>query len=209
MRNQRGSAIAIVLILLAAGGLMGAGLMLQSQLNTKITTAKTSRARSLNAADFAAQLAYQHVRNSLSTPETQQTFLTRPAQVIYTSGQDSMAGWVAMRQYRGLLNSGAAIAGDEEGREGDAIQAWVAMGVADRGAGWIAGKTYNEGQRVSHHGSTFECISTHTAQPTNEPGESYSIEGQFNVNWQSKWKAVAPGRKVVQIAVRKKISRGE
>ncbi len=209
MNNQRGSAVAIVLILLAAGGLMGAGLMLQSQLNNKITTAKTSRVRSLNSADWAAQLAYNSVITSQETVETQISSLNTYSKVLYASGPDSMQAWASRKTYRGVLEGGAAIPGDEEGREGDAIQVWLAEGVGDRGAGWVYGKTYHEKERVTHQGSTFECKTLHTASWENEPGVSYNAEQNITVVWQSKWDAVAPGRTVVQIAVRKKISAGE
>lgn len=208
MSSQRGSAVAIVLILLAAGGLMGAGLMLQSQLNTKVTTAKTSRVRSVNIADWAAQLAYKHVATSQEAVETELSFLNRLTTTLYSSGPDDREAWVAKKTYEGLLDAGGAVAGDEEGREGEAIQAWLAEGVGDRGDGWALNKTYQKDQKVTNEGATFECKATHTSSKYTEPGVDYNAVDQINPDWEPWWEPVAPARTVVQIPVRKKIKRG-
>lgn len=210
MKNQKGSAVAIVLILLAAGGLMGAGLMLQSQLNSKVSTAKTSHIRSVNLADWAAQLAYQHLINNQSPVETELSSLNRYTEVVYAAGPDSYGAWASRKTYRGMLESGGAIRGDEEGtREGPSYQAWLAEGIGDRGDGWVEKQGYSQGVRITHRGSTFECTMSHTSVWTNEPGVDYNIKHAATVDWQSVWKVVAPGRTVVQIAVRKRIGGSE
>lgn len=200
MRNQRGSAVAIVLILLAAGGLMAAGLMLQSQLDTKVSTAKASHVRSINLADGAARLALKSLK--LETTETQESKLYAQSEVLYSSSPDEQGGWVSRKTLLGLAEGGAASPGDEEGLESHtATMLMLAEGVGAKGGGWVLNKFYEQFQQVTHRGSTFRCKEgrSHTASATTEPGNEDSTA------WEIYWEAVAPGQTVVQIAVGLKV----
>ncbi len=200
MRNQKGSAVAIVLILLAAGGLLGAGLMLQSQLDTKVSSAKASHVRSVNLADGAARLALKSLR--LTTTETQESKLYAQSQVLYASNPDELGGWVSRKTLLGLAQGGAASPGDEEGQEAhNATMLMLAEGVGSKGGGWVVNKYYEQYSQVTHRGSTFRCKKgkAHTSTANTEPGNENST------TWEEFWEPVAPGQTVVQIAVGLKV----
>lgn len=197
MKDQRGSAVAIVLMLLAAAGLLGAGLMLQSQLNNKMTAAKSGLNQSLNLADGAARLAFQEIGKQ--TTELIESSLTAKTYEDYASSPESLGAWVAKRTMRGLAGSGAAAPGDEEGGYSPThIQLWLAEGVGNRGTGWVSGKGYVEDALVTRGGSTFRCLMNHTASSNDEPGKG--------PGWTARWELVAPAQTIVQLAVRLKSS---
>lgn len=196
MRNQRGSALAIVLILLAAGGLLGAGLMLQSQLDSKVSTAKASHVRSINLADGAARLALKSLK--LETTELQESQLYAQPTVLFSSDPEDLGAWVARKTLLGLAGGGATPPGDEEGTEAHtASMNYLAEGVGDKGRGWVVNTYYEQFARVTHRGSAFRCKEgkAHTSSLSNEPGNEDAT------GWQDYWEPVAPGQTVVQIAV--------
>ena len=200
MRNQRGSAVAIVLILLAAGGLLGAGLMLQSQLDTKVSTAKASHVRSINLADGGARLALKSLK--LTTTETQESKLYSQSEVLYSSTPDELGAWVSRKTTLGLAQGGAASPGDEEGLEAHtATMLMLAEGVGAKGSGWVINKYYDQYAQVTHRGSAFRCKKgkAHTSNANTEPGNEDSTA------WEEFWEPIAPGQTVVQIAVGLKV----
>jgi hypothetical protein len=61
MKNEKGFAIAMVLLVLAVVSLVGAGLLLQSRFDTKFTHAQKNYDRSFGMADSAASYAFPEI----------------------------------------------------------------------------------------------------------------------------------------------------
>jgi hypothetical protein len=64
--NDRGNAVAIVLLVLAVVSILGAGLLTQSTMDLKFATAYKSHATAFNLADGAASLALVAVANTFA-----------------------------------------------------------------------------------------------------------------------------------------------
>jgi hypothetical protein len=61
MKNEKGSAIALVLLVLGVVSLVGAGLLLQTRFDTKFTQAQKNYDRSFGMADSAASYAFPEI----------------------------------------------------------------------------------------------------------------------------------------------------
>ncbi|MBI5572125.1 MAG: hypothetical protein HY914_19435 [Desulfomonile tiedjei] len=105
MRGERGSALAVVLLILGVLGLLGAGLMVQTRYDTKVVSAQGAYDKMLNLADGAAKYSLFAVR-WLGEP----MFAGRPA-LVGDSGKPAgkvdsqtvtnMGDWTSLAWYLG------------------------------------------------------------------------------------------------------------
>lgn len=139
MRNQKGSAVALVLLLLGLLSILAAGLLVQSQYDTKITRAQRNYDRYLNLADGAATMALTRVSYE-AAPEYSGGAVSLKAwdSMEDTQWNERLGRWVARMSMKGTAQAHAP--GWEAGVEGFHELLWVAEGVAARLAVVEAGK---------------------------------------------------------------------
>lgn len=135
MNRQKGSAVVVVLLILAVLSLLGAGLMVQSRYDTKFNRAQGSHDKMVNLADGAARVALFGV-----TYETPGAYSGEPATVKVdppnTSSepwntQGRIGAWQAKAWYLGSTMNPQDMAGWEIGT-GFYAQYWVAQGAGNR-----------------------------------------------------------------------------
>ncbi|MBM3298980.1 MAG: hypothetical protein FJY85_03400 [Deltaproteobacteria bacterium] len=132
MKNERGAAIAIVLLILGMVSLIAAGLMVQRQFDSYFTMAQTNYEKMFNMADGAALVAYTKVgiKESVGYQGGQ------TSETVYTStgqGQDRVGSWTSRTILKGYDTDPSLLSGWELGTaEGYHVQFWVAEGTAAR-----------------------------------------------------------------------------
>lgn len=128
--NEKGIGIVIVLMVLTVVSLAGAGLLIQSRLDTVLTGAQRNHNRLFNVADGAASLGYTKVGVSES-PD----FLAESSLKSIWSAQDAGAfgTWGASVGVRGYDTHPELLAGWELGSDsGYHVEFWVAEGTCTR-----------------------------------------------------------------------------
>jgi hypothetical protein len=135
MKNERGAAIAIVLLILGVVSLIAAGLMVQRQFDSYFTMAQTNFDKMFNLADGAALVAFTKV----GLKESVEYSGGQSAETVYTStgqGQDQVGEWTSRTIMKGYDTDPTLLSGWELGTaEGYHVQFWVAEGTASRVAG--------------------------------------------------------------------------
>jgi len=146
--NDRGNAVAIVLLVLGVVSLLGAGLLTQSRVDVKFVTSLKSHNTAFNLADGAAAIALSKIQFS-----TAPQYVGQPVPVMlstnlgsgYTIPQSVTQGgnpsgtalsnrgtyWPVMI-FRGAITNPTAMAGWQLGREGRQMECWVAQGSGKR-----------------------------------------------------------------------------
>jgi hypothetical protein len=142
--NERGNAVAIVLMVLAIVSLLGVGLLTQSRIDMKFVTSFKNHNTTFNLADGAASLAFTRVSFSMAPP-----YDGNPAPTLlnatYTTPQPVRASgdptgsalsdrgtyWPIMI-FRGPITDPTKMAGWELGKEGRSLESWVAQGSGKR-----------------------------------------------------------------------------
>lgn len=150
MKNEKGSAIAIVLLVLAVVSIVGAGLLLQSRYDEKITQAQKNYDRTFGLADGAASYAFPEIlaRDSVlykGGPTVVWTHylgsrlpLTDPNNVVTVAIQGSTGEVVVGKATARIIIEGyntdpQEMPGWELGTaEGYHVQFWVAEGTGKR-----------------------------------------------------------------------------
>lgn len=146
MKNEKGSAIALVLLVLAVVSLVGAGLLLQSRFDTKFTQAQKNYDRSFGMADSAASYAFPEImakdtvqfKGGPTVVWQKKMYLPvqpgaySPSEV---PGTAYLGQAIARAIIQGYDTDPTLIAGDEIGAEGYHVQFWVAEGLGVRAAG--------------------------------------------------------------------------
>jgi hypothetical protein len=145
--NDEGSAVAIVLMVLGVVSLLGVGLLTQSRIDVKFVTSFKSHNTAFNLADGAASIALTRLAFTIApmydghpAPTLLDTKYTAP-QPVTTGGSPTGAAlsdrgtyWPIM-VFRGPITDPTKMAGWELGKEGRALECWVAQGSGKRLAG--------------------------------------------------------------------------
>jgi hypothetical protein len=143
--NDRGNAVAIVLLVLAVTSLIGVGLLTQSRMDLKFVTSYKSHTTALNLADGAASIALTRVSFTMApmyegqaTPTLlNKTYYADPQYVkeagnpTGTALQDRGTYWPLM-VFQGPVTDPTKMAGWELGKEGRALECWTAQGSGKR-----------------------------------------------------------------------------
>ncbi len=138
--NERGNAVAIVLMVLAIVSLLGVGLLTQSRIDMKFVTSFKSHNTVFNLADGAASLALTRVSFTMApmydgnpAPTLLNATYTDP-QPVRTLGDPSGSTlsdrgryWPVM-VFRGPITDPTKMAGWELGKEGRSLECWIAQG---------------------------------------------------------------------------------
>jgi hypothetical protein len=136
MRNERGSAVVLVLLVLGVITLLAAGLMVQTRYDSKFNRAQGSHDKMVNLADGAARVALFGV-----TYETPGAYSGEAAMVKIEPGpastdpwktQVTIGAWQSKAWYLGATTNPQDMAGWEIGT-GYYAQYWVAQGTGNRG----------------------------------------------------------------------------
>jgi hypothetical protein len=147
MRNEKGSAIALVLLVLGVVSLVGAGFLVQTRFDTKFAQAQKSYDRSFGLADSAASYAFPEImaRDSVAfkggpTVIWSQTVYVPvqpdPASTTPFASNRDMGRAVARALIEGYDTDPTQMAGWELGTaEGYHVQFWIAEGLGLRGKG--------------------------------------------------------------------------
>jgi hypothetical protein len=142
--NERGNAVAVVLMVLAIVSLLGVGLLTQSRIDMKFVTSFKSHNTVFNLADGAASLALTRVSFTMApqydgnpAPTLLNSTYTDP-QPVRQSGDPSGATlrdrgnyWPIMI-FRGPITDPTKMAGWELGKEGRSLECWTAQGSGTR-----------------------------------------------------------------------------
>ncbi|MGB6063397.1 MAG: hypothetical protein WBG50_01225 [Desulfomonilaceae bacterium] len=144
MNNDRGNAVAIVLLVLAVVSLIGAGMLTQSKIDLKFATSYKSHSTAFNLADGAASLAFTRVSFSMAPPydgHSAPTLLNAQysdPQFARTAGtpsgsqlKDRGTYWPLMI-FEGPITDPTKLVGQEIGREGRSLECWTAQGCGKR-----------------------------------------------------------------------------
>ncbi len=140
MRSERGSAIAIVLLILGVVSLVGAGLLLQSSFDTKVTQAQKNYDRTFGLADSAASLAYPEILakdtvayKGVATTIWSQTIDVKPYIEGASTNDASFGRALAQAILEGYDTDPSQLHGWELGTgEGYHVQFWIALGTGSR-----------------------------------------------------------------------------
>jgi hypothetical protein len=150
MKNEKGSAIAIVLLVLAVVSIVGAGLLLQSRYDEKITQAQKNYDRTFGLADGAASYAFPEIlaRDSvlykggptvvwtrfLGPSGPSETAIALKVDIQGTTGKQVSVGTAVARIIiEGYNTDPQEMPGWELGTaEGYHVQFWVAEGTGKR-----------------------------------------------------------------------------
>jgi hypothetical protein len=142
--NDRGNAVAIVLMVLAVVSLLGVGLLTQSRIDMKFVTSFKNHNTTFNLADGAASLALTRVSFSMApaydgnpAPTLLNATYATP-QPVRASGDPSGSAlsdrgtyWPLMI-FRGPITDPTKMGGWELGKEGRALECWIAQGSGKR-----------------------------------------------------------------------------
>lgn len=136
MRKDQGTAVVMVLLILAVLSLLGAGLMVQTRYDSKFNRAQGSHDKMVNMADGAARVALFGV-----TYETPGAYLGEAALVkidpgpastdAWNTGQERIGLWQSRAWYLGATTNPQDMAGWEVGT-GYYAQYWVAQGTGNK-----------------------------------------------------------------------------
>jgi len=142
--NDRGNAVAIVLLVLAVTSLIGVGMLTQSRMDLKFVTSYKSHTTAVNLADGAASIALTRVSFTMapmyegrSTPTllnakyTDPQFVRQGGTPSGTQLKDRGTYWPLM-VFQGPITDPTKMAGWELGKEGRALECWTAQGSGKR-----------------------------------------------------------------------------
>jgi hypothetical protein len=142
--NDRGNAVAIVLLVLAVVSLIGVGMLTQSRIDLKFATSYKSHTTAVNLADGAASIALTRVSFTMAPMYEGQAIPTLlnakyadPQYVRHggdpagTTLQDRGTYWPLM-VFQGPVTDPTKMAGWELGKEGRALECWTAQGSGKR-----------------------------------------------------------------------------
>jgi hypothetical protein len=142
--NDRGNAVAIVLLVLAVVSLIGVGLLTQSRMDVKFATSYKSHTTAVNLADGAASIALARVSFTMapmyegqSAPTLLNARYSDPQHVRQggtpsgTQLMDRGTYWPLM-VFQGPVTDPTKMAGWELGREGRSLECWTAQGSGKR-----------------------------------------------------------------------------
>ncbi|MBI5251597.1 MAG: hypothetical protein HY912_19065 [Desulfomonile tiedjei] len=144
MKNQRGSAIALVLLVLGVVSLVGAGLLVQTRFDEKFTQAQKNYDRTFGLADSAASYAFPEIlareavtfRGGPTVIWTQEMYIPSvpgPTSATLAYPTDPYLGKAIARAIiQDYDTDPAEVAGDELGVDGYHAQFWIAEGMAMR-----------------------------------------------------------------------------
>lgn len=138
MKNERGAALALVVLILGIVSLIVAGIVVQRQFDARFGAAQTNYNRMFNLADGAAAIAFTHVGLKESVEYTEGQIVSEKVQEGTTS---QVGGWSARTMFKGYetdyLDCGE---GYEIGTGGEGFyrQFWIAEGTSTRTGGWRA-----------------------------------------------------------------------
>jgi hypothetical protein len=143
--NDRGNAVAIVLLVLAVVSLIGVGLLTQSRMDVKFATSYKSHTTAVNLADGAASIALTRVSFTMAplyegqaTPTLLNAKYADPQYVRQdgtpsgTTLKDRGTYWPLL-VFQGPITDPTKLAGKTEiGREGQSLECWIAQGSGKR-----------------------------------------------------------------------------
>jgi len=148
--NERGNAVAIVLLVLAVVSLIGVGLLTQSRIDLKFATSYKSHTTAVNLADGAASMALTRVSFTAApmyeghatpklldgkSPSTSKyaspVFVRQGGTPTGTTLMDRGKYWPLM-VFQGPITDPTKMTGREIGREGQSLECWVAQGSGTR-----------------------------------------------------------------------------
>lgn len=145
MKNEKGSAIALVLLVLGVVSLVGAGLLLQTRYDTKFTQAQKNYERTFGMADTAASYAFPEIlaRDSVAFRGGPTVIWSKTMFLPVTPGPstDTLSGRslgkaISRAIIEGYDTDPTQMAGWELGSaEGYHVQFWSAEGLGVRYAG--------------------------------------------------------------------------
>jgi hypothetical protein len=146
MKNEKGSAIALVLLVLGVVSLVGAGLLLQTRFDTKFTQAQKNYDRSFGMADSAASYAFPEIlaKDTVKfkggpTVVWQKNMYLPVKPGGYSTTEVSGKGYIGQAIARAIIQGydtdPTLLAGDEIGVDGYHVQFWVAEGLGIRAVG--------------------------------------------------------------------------
>jgi hypothetical protein len=130
MRNNKGSAVAMVLLVLAVVTLIGLALMSQSLVDIQFTTSVKSYEKMFNLADGAAEIAYKRLPTAPEVP-----FEGSPvSNSLYEQDQKvtKVGSYLPYVIMQGFSTDPQDSQGWELGKEGFHAQWWVASGAGKR-----------------------------------------------------------------------------
>ena len=134
MKGERGSAIAVVLLLLGVLGLLGAGLMVQTRYDTKVVSAQGSYGKMLNLADGSAKYSLFAVRwlqvPAYSGQPVLATDTGKPNGKVDNQTVTNLGDWTSLAWYVGLSTDPWDMPGFEVGTGTYHQDRWVAKGAA-------------------------------------------------------------------------------
>ncbi|MEW6349950.1 MAG: carbohydrate-binding protein [Thermodesulfobacteriota bacterium] len=186
MRNENGSAIVIVMIMMTILALAGAGLLIQSRMDTKLTKSRISYDRTINLADGASRIGLYAVR--MQNADTFEYSGQQIRKLVSESPSTTRGYWDAFTILCGF--SKTAPAGWELNQYVQHF--WISQGTGSRAVAWATSKSYAKDELVSHNGTTFKCL---VDGGSSEPG--------IASGWEATWKVVAPNQSVVQLPLLK------
>lgn len=131
MKNEKGAAIALVLLILGVVSLILAGVVVQRQFDTRLNMAQSNRSKMFNLADGAASMAFTQVglKESIEYSGGQTT------DQVGTGKESAVGSWDAKTVFKGYDTDPQLLAGYELGTaEGYHVQFWVAEGTSGRDA---------------------------------------------------------------------------
>jgi len=142
--NNRGNAVAIVLLVLGLVSLIGVGMLTQSRMDVKYATSYKSHATAFNLADGAASMALTRVSFTMApqydghaAPTLLNAKYTDPQYVrgggtpTGTTLNDRGTYWPLM-VFQGPVTDPTKMAGWELGKEGRSLECWTAQGSGKR-----------------------------------------------------------------------------
>ncbi|MEW6141120.1 MAG: hypothetical protein AB1733_23090 [Thermodesulfobacteriota bacterium] len=129
IRNERGAAIAIVLLILGLVSLIAAGLLVQRKFDNYFNLAQLNYERLFNLADGAASLAFTQIGLKESVAYGGGTSRWR----VYDGEQKNIGDWDSWMTLKGYETDPQMLKGWELGTaEGYHVQFWVAEGTGKR-----------------------------------------------------------------------------
>ncbi len=143
--NERGNAVAIVLMVLAVVSLLGVGLLTQSRIDMKFVNSFKSHNTAFNLADGAASLALTRVSFTMApqydgnaAPTLLNATKYAIPQPVRASGDPSGSAlsdrgtYFPLMIFRGPITDPTKMSGWELGKEGRSLECWIAQGSGRR-----------------------------------------------------------------------------
>jgi hypothetical protein len=131
LSNQRGMAVAMVLLILAIVSLLGAGLMVQSRLDVKFNSAKRAYDKAFNMADGGVAVAYTDI-----LLKEVAKFDQEPSPTEINPGHAALSDqskWYSYKLLKGYSTDPADMAGWEAGPgAGYHVEFWIGNGISQR-----------------------------------------------------------------------------